>query len=299
MDHFHGALEDAFDVLHSSVAPLRVRLGRPDGWIERTLLAHPRAFGEDRAKALVAARECVLRDGDERSRSLLLEADRPEDAERAIARIRRILERRPDARELAAPALVHYAGGELTIALAHPIPAAGSRLAVRIQIPAHPETVHAGARRVDASPELLLRWASLGHAQPPHSVWRCDPPTWCHGQHDLAIEVVPNPSGFSEAMLIAASGAGRVLVTRRDHDTDTARPSLMPASVMPSGWSYLRGDRMMGMDQPFMPHGAPMPSRRVRVPDDDLFALCAAHTWAGSLRDAIWLRRRPDFRLLA
>lgn len=299
MDGFYGDLEDAAGFLHGSAAPLRSRLGRPDGWVERAILAHPQAFGEERAKALVAVRECVLRDGDERSRSLLLEADRPEDAERAIARIRRILERRPDARELAAPALVHYAGDELTIALAHPIPAAGSRLAARIQIRAHPDAIHAGARRVEASPALLLRWASLGHARPPQSVWRCDPPTWCHGRHDLAIEVVPNPSGFNEAMWIAASGAGRVLVTHRDHDAGVEGRSLMVASVMPSGWSYLRGDRTMGSEEPYMPHGAPMPSRCVRVPDDDLFALCAAHTWAGSLRDAIWLRHRPDFRLLA
>jgi hypothetical protein len=36
----------------------------------------------------------------------------------------------------------------------------------------------------------------------------------------------------------------------------------------------------------------------VRVPDEDLFALCASLTWNASLRDAIWLRHRTDYRIL-
>jgi hypothetical protein len=47
-----------------------------------------------------------------------------------------------------------------------------------------------------------------------------------------------------------------------------------------------------------MPNGAPFPAMHVRVPDDDLFALCAARSWTASLRDSIWLQRRTDFRLL-
>lgn len=37
------------------------------------------------------------------------------------------------------------------------------------------------------------------------------------------------------------------------------------------------------------------PLDAAHVPDDDLFALCAARTWTVSLRDSIWLRQRPEF----
>lgn len=290
--------EDAVDGLHRAMRRDVEGRDQPDGWIDRTLLAFPDAFGADRGRVFTAVRECVLRSGDERSRTRLHELERADVAGGAIARVRRILERRPSAVERADPAMVHYTGDELTIALAHPVPAAGARLAVRMQIPRHPETIYAGARRIDPSPTLLERWSALCGARTPHSVWRCDPPTWCMGQHEFAIEVVPNPSGFNEAMWIAASGGGRVLVTRRFESAGSAHWPFMPATVMPSGWSYLRGDRTMGMDQPSMPNGAPAPSDCVHVPDDDLFALCAAHAWPGSLRDAIWLQRRGEYRLL-
>ncbi|MFN9077029.1 MAG: hypothetical protein ACK5WX_06340, partial [bacterium] len=44
---------------------------RPDGLIERSLLAYPDAFGEKYTLPFSQARESVLRDGDEWSRRLL------------------------------------------------------------------------------------------------------------------------------------------------------------------------------------------------------------------------------------
>lgn len=270
---------------------------RPDGLLERALLAYPEAFGERHALPLSQARECVLRDGDARSRALLESSPPRREASREIERIQRILNGRPDATERSAPALVMWSEG-LTIALAHPVPCANSSLAVRVQIDLHPEVASMGAQRVEASEDLLERWKALGHPGPPRSVWRCDPPSWILGLHGFVVEVNPNPRGFNEAMLIAHRGAGRLLVPHIDGNASDADACAMRATVMPSGWSYLLGDRTMGSSHPVLPNGAPHPADCVHVPDDDLFALCASLTWTASLRDAIWLRSRRDYRML-
>lgn len=268
--------------------------GRPDGLLDCGLLAFAESFGTELAQPLLEARELVLRRGDPRAREMVLEAVPGAAGAREIRRLRTILANRPGASERAAPAMVCIRG-QLVIALARPIPCGGRRLAVRMQIDLHPEVVHAAAARSEPSAELLARWAALGHVDPPHSVWTCDVPSWCDADTSCAVEVVPNPSGFNEAMLIAHRGAGRTLVVRCASDGDG---TWRPATVLPSGWSYLRGDRTMGMSSPTMPNGAPYPAMHVRIPDDDLFALCAARTWTASLRDSIWLHRRRDFRLL-
>jgi hypothetical protein len=270
---------------------------RPDGLIDRTLLAHPESFGGALARPLVQARECVLRDGDAGSRDLLAArpSSRQDDAD--IARARRILAGRPGADERASPALVAWQGG-LHVVLAHPVPHATLSLALRIQIDAHPDCVHAVARRTRASEALCERWRALGHADGPHSAWCCSVPTWMHGSRDIVVEIVPNPTGFNEAMLIAHYGAGRVLVPHDDSSIGGLGHRSMRACVMPSGWSYLHGDRTMGSSDPLLPNGAPHPSTGIRIPDDDLFALCASLTWTVSLRDALWLRRRADYRML-
>ena len=273
----HDLPPDAFDVLARRV--------RPDGWLDRALLAYPDAFGDALAPVLDQARQCVLRHGDERSRAVI-EPDQSADARsRELARVRRILAGRPDRHECTTPALVRVDSGGVLIALSQPVPGAGSSLAVRIQIDSHAEVIHARATRVEAAV--------------PGLAWRCDAPSWICGLHRVAIEVAPNPLGFSEAMRIAHGGAGRVLVTHDERVPDGPSPSWRTASVMPSGWSYLRADRTMGSDAPYFPNGAPFPATHARVPDDDLFALCATRSWAGSLRDSLWLRSRPDYRVLS
>ena len=267
---------------------------RPDALLDRALLAYPEAFGEELAGLLSAARASVLRDGDERSRALLaIDASHLADAE--IKRVRRILAGRPSAAERSSPALVAWTDG-LTVALAHGVPHAESSLSVRIQIDMHPESVFTGARRVEPTDWVLERWAALGHTARPQCVWQCDPPSWVEGFHHLAIELAPNPRGFREAMLAAHLGAGRVLVPRLDGNADFMQSCAMAATVMPSGWSYLRADRTMGSSLPGFPNGAPHPSIGIGVPDDELFALCASHTWPASLRDSIWLRFREQIR---
>ena len=269
----------------------------PDCLLERALLAYPDAFGDRYTVALSQARECVLRDGDRASRELLERSDPAWDADAEIRRMRRILNGRPNATERTAPALVMWSEG-LTIALAHPVPYANSSVAVRIQTELHPDGASMGAKRVEPSQQVLERWTALGYPGPPHSVWRCDPPSWMYGLQDFVVEVSPNPRGFNEAMLVAHLGAGRLLVPHPNGDLNYFDRLAMRATVMPSGWSYLRGDRTMGSSHPTLPSGAPHPSTTVRIPDEDLFALCASLTWNASLRDAIWLRHRTDYRIL-
>lgn len=270
---------------------------RPDGLLERALLAYPDAFGERYTAALSEARECVLQDGDAASRELLERSAPAYEATTEITRMRRILNGRPGATERTAPALVMWGDG-LTMALAHPVPYAGSSVAVRIQTELHPETASMGAQRVEPSQEVLEQWTALGHAAPPHAAWRCYPPSWMFGLQEFVVEVSPNPRGFNEAMLAAHLGAGRLLVSHASrHENECDRRALR-ASVMPSGWSYLRGDRTMGSGYATLPSGAPHPPSTVRVPDDDLFALCASLTWTASLRDALCLRDRTDYRML-
>ena len=272
---------------------------RPDGWIDRTLIACPREFGAELAPILIEAAACIARHGDEQSRHLASATDSPGLRNQAIARVRRILAGRPSAIERAAPALLHCGGGAMLVALAHPVPHAEHTAAMRVQLQLHPEVIHAACERVEAPAWMLLRWHRLGHADPPRSVWRCTLPQWCAGVHRLAVEVAPNPRCFNEAMLAAHAGAGRVLVATHNPAARDAEDAWSEAGVMPSGWSYLRGDRTMGSDRPYFPNGAPFPPTLVRVPDDDLFALCATRSWAGSLRDAVWLRDRPYYRVLS
>jgi len=261
--------------------------------IEHALLAYPEAFGERFRRHFVGARECVLRDGDAESRERILSAKPVERAEAEVARVRRMLEGRPSDAERAAPALV-YAGSSVVIALAHPLPHGSDGLFARMQLALHPETVTVCATRIDATPDLLLRWAAIGHDSPPNSVWECSPPSWFDGVHRLAIELTPNPRGFHEAILVAHRGAGRVLVPQFDPDAPSHEVAWRRTSVMPSGWSYLRGDRTMGSSRPVFPNGAPRPVDGVRVPDDFHFAMCAALTWTLSLQDAMWLRDALD-----
>jgi hypothetical protein len=269
----------------------------PECLLERALLAYPDAFGDRWTPALSQARECVLREGDGASREAL-ERDVPaREAHAQIARMQRILKGRPTATERTAPALLLWSEG-LAIALAHPVPHANSSVTVRIQTVLHPEVASAGAQRVEPSPRVLERWAALGYPRPPHSVWRCDPPSWMFGLQDFVVEVSPNPRGFNEAMLVAHLGAGRVLVAHPNGEVNNSERQALRATVMPSGWSYLRGDRTMGSSHPTLPSGAPHPPTTVRVPDPDLFALCASLTWTACLRDAIWLRHRTDYRIL-
>ncbi len=291
---------EAVRVLHELRVATRGRaITAPDGWIDQTLLQFPDDFGEALRPLLTCAREIVLRDSDEASRRTLTEPLQNGLRERETTRVRTILARRPTAGERTSPALIQHTSDGLTIALAHPIPALEQRATVRVQTAFHAEVASTGARMIDAlSPLMEKRWTALGHTRPPHSVWHCDPPTWCHGWQALAIEVVPNPSGFLEAMHTATHGAGRVFVALPEHGDSQWEMEVMPAWVMPSGWSYLRGDRTQGTCLPTLPNGAPMPPQRVHVPDAEIFALTASRTFVSSLRDAIWLRTRPDCRAL-
>ena len=285
--------EAAIDVLHASHQPDR---HEPDGWIDRALLAYPDEFGPVLASVLHQARRCVLAIGDDRSKAVIAPDACGDARTHAITRARRILARRPTESERRATALVQGTSTGLTVAIAHPIPGAGASLAVRIQSEVHPDVVYARANRIEASPSLRDAWAVRCGSASPCSVWFCDLPSWIGGQDRMAIELAPNPLGFNEAMLIAHQGGGRVLVA--DGSLRERGESWIEASVLASGWSYLRADRTMGSSLPYFPNGAPYPASHARVPDADLFAICAAHTWAGSLRDALWLRRLPHFRVL-
>lgn len=271
----------------------------PDGLIDETLLCHPSSFGDDLRPVLESVREFVLAEGDEASRARLLAGSPAIGESAAIGRARRILDRRPDAAERQSSALVWHTRDMLVVALTHAVPGAGDRLAVRLQISSHPESVSTAATRLPELPRNLeSQWSKLGHRTAPHSIWRCEPPAWCHGAHQLAIELAPNPGSFNHAMYIAHFGAARVLVTARPSDPAWEDAGVSSARVLSSGWSYLRGDRSMGSSAPIFPNGAPMPTSGVRVRDPDLFALCAARTWTVSLRDAIWLRNRAGLRAI-
>lgn len=271
----------------------------PDGLIDEALLCHPASFGDELRPVLESVREFVLADADESTRSRLQTAPSARGDDRAIGRVRRILDRRPNAAERASPALVQLAGDRLVVALTHAVPGAGERLAVRLQVSSHPEVVSMAAKRLKEIPSRLEpHWAALGHRSAPYSIWSCEPPSWCEGAHQLAIELMPNPSSFNHAMYIAHFGAARVLVTTPPTDPAWEDAGVSGARVLPSGWSYLRGDRSMGATAPAFPNGAPLPASVVRVRDPDLFALCAAKTWAVSLRDAIWLRNRAELRAI-
>jgi hypothetical protein len=69
------------------------------------------------------------------------------------------------------------------------------------------------------------------------------------------------------------------------------------AAVMTSGWSYALDDRWMGPGSPHALSPEAPPPPHVRIPDDRLFARCAARTWTASPRDARWLREQLNDRL--
>ena len=278
----------------------RVAPGRPDGLIDRGLLAYAESFGVELAKPLAEARELVLREGDAHSRDALRRELPAEVVESEIRRLRRTLAGVPAATERSSPALVRV-DEHMVVALAHPVPAAGERLSVRMQADMHPEVTNTGASRIEPDAEILARWSALGHVRPPDSAWRCEAPRWLDGTTGvaLAIELMPNPRSFNEAVLIAHQGAGRVLIVReKSAPTDEASDPWRSASLLSSGWPHLRGSCVMGSADSGLPNGAPYLATHVRIPDDDLFALCAAKTWPASLRDSIWLQRRLDLRLL-
>jgi hypothetical protein len=280
-------------------ARIRAGLSGRDQLVDRVLLRHPDALGHELQPLLAQVRASVLRDGDDESRAAVETEDGGTSSRAELARARLILSMRPTAAEQSARALVYHDDQGMTIALASPVPGANSRLAVRIATDMHVEEVYAGARRVASlARPLAERWAALGHAGEPHSVWTCDTPTWSQGAHTLMLELAPNPTGFGEAMYIASHGAGRTLVAVPDLEANEFESNAMAAEVMPSGWSYLRGDRTQGSCHPSLPNGSPALRRLVRVPDADLYAICAARTWPGTLRDAAWLRSRADFRAI-
>ncbi len=271
----------------------------PDAWIDAELLVHAEQLDGELVPTLVATRDLVLSRGDEASRRTLDEFTSTRSSSPFIHRVREILSRRPTTVERETRALVDYRRGRMHIALAHEIPCAGARATVRIASTDHIEPAWCGARRIASlPPDTAREWRGLGHAEDPVSIWESDVPACFEGEHDLSIEIAPNPSSLNEAMLISRAGAGRTLVLLVPRGQLYEERTAFPVDVLPSGWSYLKGDRTQGMAHPFYPNGAPMPRTFVRVPDLDLFALCAERTWTGSLRDSIWLRRRADGRSL-
>lgn len=276
----------------------RIANAPPDAWIDAGLLAFAECLGDRVSRPLISARAAVLESGDEESRARLEELSKVANPTPLVERVRTILSRRPTRGERDAPALVHFTGGEMFLALAREVPGAGSRTTVRIATRERLERGYAGARRIRALPDHVAdAWQELGHEKAPVSMWQCEPPASFEGEHDLAIEIAPNPSSFSEAMFVAHRGAGRTLVALVDRFFVGELATPTSAEVLPSGWSYLAGAEPYEGHARF-PNGAPMPRAFVRVPDPDLFALCAARTWTGSLADAIWLRRRDDHRAL-
>jgi hypothetical protein len=271
---------------------------KPTCLLERTLVAYPEAFDTRHFQLLVAARLSILEDGDDEAKATLHAPLTRDMMVKDRGRIQCILEGLPSQAERHAPALLSWGEG-LSIALAHRVPYAESALSIRLEVGSREGPRYLGGVRVSPTDQLLERWHALGHTAPPQSVWRCDPPERIRGRRDLVIELVPSPRGFNQAMLIGRFGAGRVLVpevgdARSVHDFDA-----IAATVMPSGWTYSEGELSVRGGLSAIPIAAPRPSRKVRIPDSDLFALCAALTFPSTLRDAIWLRRRPDFRMLA
>lgn len=254
---------------------------RPEGLIDRALLAFPDAFGAELAPVLLEARECVLRMGDAQSRAMLEWTAIDEEEHDQIKRLRRVLARRPSSAERRAPALLSFEDG-LMIAMSHLVPQATRRLSLRIDGDSSGGPVSVGARRWVIPERILEQWSACGYGSTPCAVWRCDPPPWVCKARALVIEAAPNPCVFIEAMHIGINGAGRVLVATAADGVLLHETTSVGASVMASGWRY----------------GGKTAHPTVRVPDDDLFALCASLTWTASLRDAIWLHERPDYRLL-
>jgi hypothetical protein len=270
----------------SSGSSVRPRL------IEYSLLAYPEAFGVKLAEILAGARECVLQDGDAESRERLLSAQPIAEVEPEIARVRRLMVRQPNEMELAAPALVYAGSNLIVIALAHRLPQTSSRLFARLQVGRNPESTSVQLTQVRATTDLLLRWAAIGHDSLPDAVWECSPPSWFDGRQRIAVELIPTPGAFNEAMLIGHHGASRVLVPHVDFDAPSHEVAWRRTSVMPSGWSSLRSNTPMSGGTQGWWHraGSPRPMAGVRVPDDRHFAMCAMRTWTLSLHDAMWLR---------
>jgi hypothetical protein len=260
--------------------------------IEYSLLAYPEAFGVKLAGVLAGARECVLRDGDAESRERLLSAKPIDAAQHEIERVRRLMVRRPNDAERTAPALI-YAGGDLVlIALARPLPQWTIGMSAKLQFDSDHETVSVQLAPARATTDLLLRWAAIGHDSPPDGVWEGRPSRWFDGRRRLAIELIPNPTSFNAAMLLAHHGASRVLVPQIDLGAPAREVGWRRTSVMPSGWSYLRSNTPISGGTQGWWHraGSPRPMDGVRVPDDSHFAMCAMRTWTLSLHDAMWLR---------
>lgn len=261
-----------------------------DGWIDGWIVRHPEQFDGELGALLRQARDGVLRDGDAHSRTVLRECMTAGRATLEDSRIRRMLASRPDASERAEPALVQRLADGYVIALPRPVPQWGARLAVRLQHGRHADQLHAGAERIDPSPEFIARWMELGHTRHLVQVWRCAVPTRAVRFRVVALELAPSPSCFNDAVLIAHRGSGRVLVAQPP--PDAGDDAWMTAAVMPSGWSYVRADHAQDGSRRYFPSATPHLAGCVRVTDARLFAACAARTWTCSLRDAIWLAER-------
>jgi hypothetical protein len=280
----------------------------PFAWIDASLLAFAERLGDRISPPLIAARTAIRESGDDESRARLEELSKVANPASILDRLHTILSRRPTRGERDAAALVHFSEGEMLLALLHAVPGAFGRTNVRLARRGCLEHGYATARRIGELPEQMEdAWCELGYEKPPSSIWRWRPPSSFHGGRDLAIEISPNPSSYNEAMFVGRRGAGRTVVALMDPRFDGAVAPPTAAEVFPSGWPpvtrLFSGCIPISVDDPDEAHArcpatAPMPRAFVRVPDLDLFALCAARTWTGSLADAIWLRRRDDHRAL-
>ena len=283
---------------HAFDASLRMEAAcRPRFELDRALLLDPDAFDDGLRRILGCAREAVLASGGEAAR-VALELSDSDQAARETSYARHVLRHRPTTAALRGPALLHCDAEMIVVGLPEALPHAARGAVARIWSEGVPgdgwirltrgsvDGVDDGTGEPDRV-KAYTRWAlDRGCAE----AW-CGPvPSWYEGERHVVVELAPNPTGFTHAMLIANEGSGRIVV-RLPADGPRRRESHMLAS----GWSYSRPDRGgNGMYDSDFPQGAPAMRTTVRLPDPDLFALCAARTWTPSLADAAWLCGRPE-----
>jgi len=266
---------------------------QPPHVIDRALLTDPSAFGERLRPTLECVREAVLMTGSEEARRSIEDVD-PQLRALETAWVRRLLEGRPAATELAKPPYLVCQYGYVLVVLRHPLPCSDSSAGMRIWSDGIPLESYVPLKRVDPRnppPEhpmlsrLTLRFERAEGVQ----AWFGEIPEWHEGNRTVAAEVFPRPSGFFNAMLISAEGSGRIVVQLSNGDEVPRRFSLLA-----SGWCSMGADRGGMSGSRYYPFGGPPPVTLVHVPDPDLFALCAAMTWTPSLVDAAWLAARVE-----